>query len=104
MSALAKYLIRTTLIGGVVGVAHGATSLPADMPNRSIKIAMQAQLCGMMAPWSPVLGALVLQGTLSPKTLLEITDRAQECPFVRPPPPPAGAMAPPDLPTVAEAR
>ena len=103
MSALAKYLVRTTLVGAALGTVHGAVSLPADTPNRGVQVAMQAQLCGMMAPWAPVLGVLVLQGSIGQETLTQITAGAQRCPVVCPPPPPADAVLP-DLPTVAEAR
>ncbi len=109
MSTLAKYLIGTTLAGGAVGVVHGVITLPPPtvLPNpsaRVLHVALQAQIGTVVGAWAPVLGGLVLQGTLRREHLMNMNPRARQCPFVQPPgPPPVGADMP-DLPTVAEAR
>ncbi len=110
MSMLGKYLLGTTLVGGVLGGIHGVISLPpvTEMPDpmqRRIHVAMQAQLGSIAVVWAPVLGSLMLQGSLSQEQIMHLSERAKLCPFVHPPPAPPGAVPLiPDLPTVAEIR
>ena len=57
---LLKYLLRTTVAGGLVGATHGAVTVqrlhPAYEPEQKlIHVASHAQFGAMAGPWLPVL-------------------------------------------------
>lgn len=55
---LLKYLLRTTVAGGLVGAAHGAVTLSPTVTDpyaKAFHVAGHAQMGAMMGPWMPVL-------------------------------------------------
>lgn len=58
MGILVKYLLRTTIVGGLVGATHGSMTvhlLPStDFHQQVWHIASHAQLGAIIGPWLPI--------------------------------------------------
>lgn len=99
---LVKYLMRTTVTGGILGAVHGVATLhqgSLDSETRMLHIAAHAQTGAVIGPWMPILVPIWL--------VLDESSNKTACPIMKGGMPflhqmSKGPGGPPDLPTVAE--
>lgn len=52
--AFQRYLIGSTVAGGLVGLTHGLYAIPFTAPQRNILIAQNTLSGALLGPWAPV--------------------------------------------------
>jgi hypothetical protein len=77
---LLKYLLRTTVGGGLIGAAHGVATVhklhqAAEPEQKILHVAAHAQVGAMIGPWLPVAAPLWL--------VLDGTGNRTECPVAK---------------------